>query len=61
MLARCRRELAGYKVPRVVHVVEAMPQTATGKLSRKQLREMLAAGDDSLRMLGAAQPAGGGR
>ena len=61
MLARCRRELAGYKVPRVVHVVEAMPQTATGKLSRKQLREMLAAGDDPLRMLRAAQSAGGGR
>ncbi|MHB1487902.1 MAG: class I adenylate-forming enzyme family protein, partial [Acidimicrobiales bacterium] len=40
-IARCRDELAGYKVPRAVHVVAEMPQTATGKLSRKQLRQLL--------------------
>lgn len=48
IIARCRRELAGYKVPRQVRIVQEMPQTATGKLSRKQLREMLAGGDTSL-------------
>lgn len=41
IIARCQDELAGYKVPRAVHVVSEMPQTATGKLSRKQLRQLL--------------------
>lgn len=45
IIARCRRELAGYKVPREVRLVDEMPQTATGKLSRKELRAILAAPD----------------
>lgn len=48
LIAFCRRTLASYKVPRQVRIVDAMPHTATGKLSRKQLRQTLAAGDDPL-------------
>lgn len=51
LLSHCRAELAGYKVPRQIRVVEQMPQTATGKLSRKQLREMLAAGYDPVEIV----------
>jgi long-chain acyl-CoA synthetase len=35
----CRTHLAGYKVPRQFRVVEALPKTATGKISKKELRE----------------------
>lgn len=48
VIARCRDELAGYKVPRAVRVVAEMPQTATGKLSRKQLRQLLAGAEETL-------------
>lgn len=44
----CRQELAAYKVPRQVKVVNAIPQTATGKLSRKQLRAMLGGSENAL-------------
>jgi long-chain acyl-CoA synthetase len=33
-----RRRIGGYKYPREVHVIEAMPLTAVGKLDRKALR-----------------------
>ena len=33
-----RRRIGGYKYPREVHVVEAIPLTAVGKLDRKALR-----------------------
>jgi benzoate-CoA ligase family protein len=38
VLARCRAELAGYKRPRLLIVVEALPKTATGKVIRADLR-----------------------
>jgi benzoate-CoA ligase family protein len=38
VLARCREELAGYKRPRRLIVVEALPKTATGKVIRAELR-----------------------
>jgi O-succinylbenzoic acid--CoA ligase len=34
--------LARYKLPRILHLVEALPKTANGKLSRQQVRESLA-------------------
>lgn len=34
-----RNLLAGYKVPRAVHIVEAIPRNATGKVARAELRE----------------------
>ncbi len=36
-----RAELAGYKRPRVYKVVEQLPQTASGKIERKQVAEMM--------------------
>ena len=38
VLARCRAELAGYKRPRHLIVVETLPKTATGKVIRADLR-----------------------
>jgi long-chain acyl-CoA synthetase len=34
LLAHCRNALPGYKVPRAIRVVPALPRTATGKLRR---------------------------
>lgn len=36
----CRSELAGYKVPKRIHFLEALPQTPAGKIDKKALREM---------------------
>ena len=41
----CRRHLASYKVPREVHIVTEMPQTDTGKLSRRLLLDLVLAAD----------------
>jgi acyl-coenzyme A synthetase/AMP-(fatty) acid ligase len=38
VLARCRAELAGYKRPRRLIIVETLPKTATGKIIRADLR-----------------------
>jgi long-chain acyl-CoA synthetase len=35
----CRRHLAEYKVPKVFEVMESLPKTATGKISKKVLAE----------------------
>lgn len=37
--AHCRARLANYKVPKWVEVVASLPRTASGKLSRRELRE----------------------
>jgi long-chain acyl-CoA synthetase len=34
----CRKELTGYKVPKVVHFIEALPKSAVGKILRRELR-----------------------
>ena len=39
-----RREMANYKVPRVVEIVEALPLNATGKVLKDVLRDQAAAG-----------------
>jgi long-chain acyl-CoA synthetase len=39
LIAFCRRELAAYKYPRRVEVLDELPKTSTGKLLRRQLRE----------------------
>ena len=38
VLGRCRSELAGYKRPRRLLVVDSLPKTATGKVIRAELR-----------------------
>jgi fatty-acyl-CoA synthase len=38
MLAHCRRRLAGYKVPKEFHVIDALPRTASGKVKKDVLR-----------------------
>lgn len=37
--ARCRRELAGYKVPRQIEFVDALPRTGSGKIAKRLLRD----------------------
>lgn len=37
----CRTHLANYKIPRQVHFMESLPKTASGKISKKELRNLL--------------------
>ncbi len=39
--AHCRAEIAAFKRPRQIHVVDALPKTATGKIRRFELRDSL--------------------
>lgn len=39
--ATVRVRLAGYKVPKQIHVVDAIPKSAVGKILRRALREPL--------------------
>lgn len=41
LLAFCRQQLAGYKVPRHIQLVDALPLTASGKIARSQVSELL--------------------
>jgi len=40
LLAHLRRGLAIYQIPRSIEFIEAMPLTTTGKINRRELREM---------------------
>jgi acyl-CoA synthetase (AMP-forming)/AMP-acid ligase II len=44
LLAHCRRQLAAFKVPSKLHVVDAIPRTATGKVQRRRVAEAIGAG-----------------
>jgi long-chain acyl-CoA synthetase len=37
--AWCKQRMAGYKYPRVVEIVPALPMTATGKILKRELRQ----------------------
>lgn len=41
LIWHCRAHLAGYKIPREVRFVEALPQTASGKVKRGEVRRVL--------------------
>ncbi|MFT7285971.1 MAG: acyl-CoA synthetase (AMP-forming)/AMP-acid ligase II [Halieaceae bacterium] len=40
LIARCRRSLSGYKVPRGITVIDELPRNASGKILKKALREL---------------------
>jgi acyl-coenzyme A synthetase/AMP-(fatty) acid ligase len=40
LLEHCRERLAGFKRPRRIVVVDALPKTVTGKLQRALVREL---------------------
>ncbi len=44
LLSHCREQLAAFKVPGKLHVVEAIPRTATGKVQRRKVAEELETG-----------------
>ena len=39
VIAFCRARLAGFKVPKAVHLVEKLPVDAPGKILKRELRE----------------------
>jgi O-succinylbenzoic acid--CoA ligase len=45
LLAHCRPHLAGYKIPDRIVVVDALPRSPSGKLSRRRLRNALFAAE----------------
>ena len=44
LIAWCRGRLAGFKRPREVLVVDALPKTATGKVARSEIEEICRTG-----------------
>ncbi len=44
LIAHCRSQLAGFKCPRSVQIVDQLPRTAMGKLDKRVLRERYGAG-----------------
>ncbi|MCX8109864.1 MAG: long-chain-fatty-acid--CoA ligase [Syntrophorhabdaceae bacterium] len=38
----CKGKIAGYKVPKVVHIVDELPRNAAGKILKRELRERYA-------------------
>jgi acyl-CoA synthetase (AMP-forming)/AMP-acid ligase II len=42
LIAHCKSTLAGYKCPRAVTFLEFLPKTAVGKISKKDIKELIA-------------------
>lgn len=51
LLEHCRSQIAGYKVPSQIQIVNLLPKGATGKILRRQLRDMSVATPDTDRCL----------
>jgi acyl-CoA synthetase (AMP-forming)/AMP-acid ligase II len=43
LIEHCKKNLAPYKVPAVIRLVDELPRTTVGKIDRLALRERLAA------------------
>ena len=41
VIAFCRKNMSPYKVPKVIHFIDAIPLTAVGKIDKKVLREQV--------------------
>jgi acyl-coenzyme A synthetase/AMP-(fatty) acid ligase len=39
IIARCREFIAGYKVPKEIRFVDALPVTASGKVMKNRVRD----------------------
>ena len=44
IIAHCRGLIAGYKVPKEVRFVDALPMTATGKILKRAVRDQIVKG-----------------
>jgi fatty-acyl-CoA synthase len=42
LIAHCREQLAGFKTPKRVEVVDALPKNPSGKILKRELRERFA-------------------
>jgi acyl-CoA synthetase (AMP-forming)/AMP-acid ligase II len=51
--AFCRSRLAGYKVPRRIIILDALPRNAFGKVDKPELRRLLGSPDNSSPLRGA--------
>ena len=40
VIAHCRKEMTGYKVPKQVVFVDALPKSTVGKILRRELRDV---------------------
>lgn len=40
IISQCRAQIASYKVPRYVRLVDSWPRTSTGKIKKQELKEM---------------------
>jgi fatty-acyl-CoA synthase len=41
LVSHCRGLIAGYKVPKEIHLTDTLPLTATGKVQKALLRQQL--------------------
>jgi acyl-CoA synthetase (AMP-forming)/AMP-acid ligase II len=52
LIGYCREHLAGFKCPRSVDVLDALPRNPTGKILKRELREMAVGGEDEKAAVG---------
>jgi acyl-CoA synthetase (AMP-forming)/AMP-acid ligase II len=39
LIAFCKKQIAGYKVPKTMEIVDALPKNSAGKIMKRELRE----------------------